>query len=109
MVSRIFSQRPAIGGIEQGVRLALIVEHDLRQVIARNCRQRNGSIRGCTGILFFPGVPQRQQGKHAACQQDEEKQHPEGTLFCFHGQVLTFYAAARPPRHPQPTGPQAER
>ena len=109
MVSGIFGQRPAIGGIEQGVRLALIVEHDLRQVIARNCRQRNGSICGRTGSLFFPGIPQRQQGKHAACQQDEEKQHPEGTLFCFHGQVLTFCAAARPPRHPQPAGPQAER
>ena len=57
MVSWIFSQRPAIGGIEQGVRLALIVEHDLRQVIARNYRQRNGSICGRTGSLFFPGIP----------------------------------------------------
>ena len=34
MVSRIFSQRPAVGGIEQSVRLALIMEHDLRQFIA---------------------------------------------------------------------------
>ena len=57
MVSWIFSQRPAIGGIEQGVRLALIVEHDLRQVIARNCRQRNDSICGRTGSLFFPSTP----------------------------------------------------
>ena len=60
--------------IKKLVLTALIVEHDLRQVIARNCRQRNGSICGRTGSLFFPGIPQHQQGKHAACQQDDERE-----------------------------------
>ena len=83
MVSGIFSQASSHRRHRAGCSSRLIVEHDLRQVTARNCRQRNGSICGRTGSLFFPGIPQHQQGKHAACQQDEEKQHPEVRCFAF--------------------------
>ena len=59
------------------------MEHDLRQVIARNCRQRNGSICGRTGSLFFPGIPQRQQSEHPPASRMRKSSIPRVRRFAF--------------------------